>query len=168
MQFAEGVKFNLVRADYLNPTLLRPFAYFAAKKNRRDAASRHAAASDEAEGGLEPPEPGDAYLMTPQPRTLSQRPARTGAGGDFLGELSDKIGKEFRDIGKFREMYHRFPARMRRFRLAAFVLGVLPEIFTLTMITVAGVQVSSPRANAAAAAGLQPLPLRLLSCSHSL
>jgi hypothetical protein len=59
----------------------------------------------------------------------------------LLLELSDQIGSEFRDIHMFQAL-HRFPARMRRFRLAAFVLGVLPEIFTLTMITVAGVQVS--------------------------
>ena len=95
IQFCDEARFNLVRVDYLKPSMLRPLAYRAAKASTK---------------------------------------LKKSSG--FFGLLETHLG--FSDLTPAVGLLP-FPARMRRFRLLAFLLGVLPEIATLTMIVVAGI-----------------------------
>ena len=58
--------------------------------------------------------------------------------GPFLSTLQTQLGKDFRDLPTAAALFP-YEAKMWPLRILALLLGVLPELITLTMITVAGV-----------------------------
>ena len=58
---------------------------------------------------------------------------------DFYDELEEILGTGYQDMTLFRHM-HTISNRMWAFRFFAFFFGVLPEVLTLIMIIIAGVQ----------------------------
>jgi hypothetical protein len=145
IQFCDEARFNLVRVDYLKPSTswLRPHAYRfakAAKKQTDDNAADLGAVADAslAMAGAPPAFAGSLPEMAGAfPASTQGRPA-TPEGLTFFGLLTKQLGKQFSDLTTAVRLLP-FPARMRRFRLLALLLGVLPEVLTLTMITVTGI-----------------------------
>jgi hypothetical protein len=120
LPYAECVKFNLVRADYLKPIFwTRPFAYNYLKERRAEEKRKAELEAASAEKAATP--------------DLSDKEANTQLEGP-------KELKELKDRESVKNLYTKYPARMRRFRLLAFLFGVIPEVITLIVVTFAGVQ----------------------------
>jgi hypothetical protein len=130
IQFCDEARFNLVRVDYLKPSAwLRPLAYRAAKASKD---SVDESAGQGAAGTTANPARLEAIWA------LMQGRSSTPSEKTFFKLLMTQLGKQFSDLPTAVRLLQ-FPAHMRRFRFFAFLLGVLPEIATLTMIAVAGI-----------------------------